>query len=386
VRHIYHRYVQLGSVRQLKEELECDGVVSKLRLDRYGRQTGGKPLARGALYLMLQNRVYRGEIVHKDKSYPGQHQAIVDETLWDTVQAKLAESRVERGVGDDRITMPSLLTGLVFDDNGERMTPSHANKRGRRYRYYVSRSLITSDKRSNSNGRRVPASDLERLVEERIRRFLADAGEVHDAIAARVSDASTQARLLERAGDLSDEWPALEAEQRRRVIRHVVDRVVLTRDTLEIGIRHAQIVGILRENDEAGITVSADANDPKPVTTLTIPARLRRTGMEKRLLIEDAGPGPRGKVEPNLVKLIAKAQELQATFIRGNASITEMAAAAGMTSSYSTRMLRLSFLAPEISRDILRGRQPTGLNARKLMADTRLPLRWGEQRALLGFD
>ena len=79
VRHIYRRYAELGSVRALKDELDQDGIVSKLRVDRYGRQTGGKPLARGMLYLMLQNRIYRGEIVHKDKSYPGEHAAIVDQ-------------------------------------------------------------------------------------------------------------------------------------------------------------------------------------------------------------------------------------------------------------------------------------------------------------------
>jgi site-specific DNA recombinase len=95
VRYICHRHIEVGSVRELEAELECEGIVSKVRVDRYGRRTGGKPLSRGALYLMLQNRIYRGEIVHKDESYPGQHQAILDDDLWDAVQAKLAEGRVE---------------------------------------------------------------------------------------------------------------------------------------------------------------------------------------------------------------------------------------------------------------------------------------------------
>ena len=94
VRDIYRRYVTLGSVRSLKEELERDGVVGKVRVDRYGRATGGKPLARGALYTMLQNRIYRGRIVHKDKHYPGAHEAIVDEALWDAVQRQLAANRI----------------------------------------------------------------------------------------------------------------------------------------------------------------------------------------------------------------------------------------------------------------------------------------------------
>ena len=126
VRDIYRRYVTLGSVWSLKEELERDGVVSKVRVDRYGRATGGKPLARGALYTMLQNRIYRGRIVHKDKHYPGVHAAIVDEALWDEVQRQLAANRIACATGT-HAAEPSLLAGLIYDHSGQRMTPSHAN-------------------------------------------------------------------------------------------------------------------------------------------------------------------------------------------------------------------------------------------------------------------
>ncbi len=128
--HIYRRYAKLGSIRALKDELDRDGIVSKLRVDRFGRQTGGKPLARGALYLMLQNRIYRGEIVHKDKSYPGEHRAIVAQDLWERVQARLVENRVERRIGG-WAKSPSLLAGLLHDDKGDPMTPSHAVKNGK---------------------------------------------------------------------------------------------------------------------------------------------------------------------------------------------------------------------------------------------------------------
>jgi DNA invertase Pin-like site-specific DNA recombinase len=167
VRHVYRRYVELGSVRALKEALDRDGIVSKSRVDRFERQTGGKPLARGALYLMLQNRIYRGEIVHKEQSYPGQHAAILDEELWDAVQALLAANRVARKTGT-KATAPSLLAGLIYDDVGERMTPTHANKKGTRYRYYVSQNLITRGRSTGSDsGRRIPAGDIEALVADR---------------------------------------------------------------------------------------------------------------------------------------------------------------------------------------------------------------------------
>ena len=106
-----------------------------------GTAYGGQKLSRGALYLMLQNRIYRGEIAHKGNAYPGEHPPIIDQALWDQVQAIIAENRVNREVGSNA-KQPSLLAGLAFDETGERLTPSHAVKKGTRYRYYVSRSLI----------------------------------------------------------------------------------------------------------------------------------------------------------------------------------------------------------------------------------------------------
>src|ERR1700730_3189197 len=136
---------------------------------------------RGALYLILQNRLYRGEIPHKGNSYPGEHPAIIDKLLCDDVQAVLAANRVERTTGA-RASNPSLLTGMVFDETGERLTPTHAVKKGTRYRYYVSTSLLTGAGRTRSSGRRIPAGNLEGLVISRIRTFLAGPGAILDAV------------------------------------------------------------------------------------------------------------------------------------------------------------------------------------------------------------
>ena len=175
VRHIFRRYAALGSVWALKEELDRDGIVSKVRVNRYGRATGGNPIARGALYTMLGNRIYRGRIVHKDKHYPGEHEAIVDAALWDQAQRKLAANRIDRATVT-HAAEPSLLAGLIYDDSGQRMTPSHANKKGTRYRYYVSQALIKGHRQSAPSSRRVPAGDVERLVEQRLTAFLKNQG------------------------------------------------------------------------------------------------------------------------------------------------------------------------------------------------------------------
>src|SRR6266496_4025831 len=139
---LYCRFLVLKSVRHLHDELGGAGIRSKQRVRPDGTTYGGQKIARGALYLMLQNRIYRGEITHKGKSYPGEHPAIIDQPLWDEVQAVLAQNRVERATGV-RTKYPSLLGGFVFDATGERLTPTHAVKKGTRYRYYVSTSLVT---------------------------------------------------------------------------------------------------------------------------------------------------------------------------------------------------------------------------------------------------
>jgi site-specific DNA recombinase len=141
LRLIFRRYAELGSVALLKAALDRQDIVSKRREGAGGELSGGKRFSRGALYLMLQNWLYRGNVAHKEKIYPGQHEAIVEPELWQAVQDRLAAGRRERSmaVGAEA---PSLLSGLIFDSDGARLSPTHAVKKGKRYRYYVSTALI----------------------------------------------------------------------------------------------------------------------------------------------------------------------------------------------------------------------------------------------------
>src|SRR5262245_53122859 len=206
VRAIYRRYAELGSVRLLKDELEARGIKSKSWTTASGRLIGGKPFSRGALYLILQNRVYRGEIVHKEQSHPGEHTPIVDQPLWDTVQAQLAGNAAERNASP-RHRQPSLLAGLLFDGDGNRMTPSHAVKKGTRYRYYVSGSLITKDRTDNAAALRIPAAEIEQLVSDRVHRWLLDPGSIDKSTAARLADPSVEHRRVARAKEIGKNWP-----------------------------------------------------------------------------------------------------------------------------------------------------------------------------------
>jgi site-specific DNA recombinase len=164
----------------LRAELDRLGIVSKRREGAGGRLAGGLHFSRGALYLMLQNRIYRGEIVHHGTAYPGQHKAILDPELWQIVQDKLAANRQERSlaVGAEA---SSLLAGQIVDADGNRMTPAHATKKAKRYRYYVSAPLLADDRPQAQKGMRVPAGDIEALVLDRLSAFFSSRTDIGDA-------------------------------------------------------------------------------------------------------------------------------------------------------------------------------------------------------------
>src|SRR5437870_8500800 len=157
---------------------------------------------------MLQNRLYRGEIVHKGQSHPGEHTPIIDQPMWDTVQEQLAANTAARNSGT-RTRQPSLLAGMLFDDDGNRMTPSHAVKQGTRYRYYVSRPLITKDQADRSAGLRIPAGEIEQLVASRVRQWLLDPGSIYTATSKWLPEPSTQQRLAARAAEIGRRWSEL---------------------------------------------------------------------------------------------------------------------------------------------------------------------------------
>ena len=160
VRHIFRSYRELGSVRLLAQRLADEGIRSKLHCRADGSTWGGKLQSRGALYLMLQNRLYRGEISHKGAVYPGEHAAVIDAVLWDAVQQQLVDHRANRS-DRPKGAMPNPFAGLLHDETGDRLVPSHAVKSGKRYRYYVSARLITGSRTDAPDGMRVPAAEVE---------------------------------------------------------------------------------------------------------------------------------------------------------------------------------------------------------------------------------
>src|SRR5690349_10180541 len=222
VRAIFRRYAELRSVRLLKDELEARGIKSKSWTSAAGRLIGDKPFSRGALYLMLQNRLYRHEIVHKGQFHPGEHPPIIDPLLWDAVQGQLGSNTAARNSAI-RTRPPSLLAGILFDGDGNRMTPTHAIKKRTRYGYYVSRPLVTEDQTEPSPGLRIPAGEIEQLVIRRMRQWLVDHGDIYQAT--RLSDPSMQRRLIARAAEIGKTWPELPETRQRAFLTALIERI-----------------------------------------------------------------------------------------------------------------------------------------------------------------
>jgi hypothetical protein len=330
---------------------------------------------------MLQNRLYRGEMVHKVQAYPGEHAPIIDADLWQAVQKTLAANRVDRGTGKGNHHL-SLLAGLIYDAHGEMMTPSHAVKKGIRYRYYVSKNLVMGGVKAERRGQRLPASHIEALVTGRIRTWLADPVSALNAVQSYEPDAVAQRRLLEEAVRLDRSWQELDPDQLRAMLRAAVksvqvhsDRVDITLDQMGVA---SWLTGMARPQSAHS---EGDERERHPMV-LTVLARLKRAGIEMRLAVED-GSEP-ANVDPGLVRHLLRAHAICARLLEDpSLPLKEISSEEGISSSYVTRLLRLVFLAPDIVTAILNGRHPPHLTANRLMDDTRLPLDWGAQRELL---
>src|SRR5262245_15799098 len=237
---------------------------------------------------MLQNRIYRGEITHKGKSYPGEHPAIIDQPLWDEVQAVLAQNRVERATGA-RAKHPSVLAGLVFDAAGERLTPTYAIKKGTRYRYYVSSSLVREAKGNRAGRWRIPAGDLEELVINRIREFFCDPSALLDVLDGETQPGLWQRHLIERGRQISEELSTATPDKAKATLMALLCQVTIYPDRIEIAVSRASTVELLAGASVDLATLHQNAGPARrDLMALKVSARLKRVGREMRMLVEGA--------------------------------------------------------------------------------------------------
>ena len=348
VRRIFQRYLDLGSVLPLKADLAGEGIRSKSRVSRHGKTYGGAAFGRGALYHLLQNRLYVGEIRHKDQRYEGEHEAIVPLDLFEAVQAKLQEQQRRSGASPAaRRSHP--LAGLIWDEDGRRMSPTHGQKGGRRYRYYASRA------NSAAETLRIPAEPIEELVFDRVRRI------------ANLPPASTVDALLQllKRVDIGSQTLRLnlDANLLADCLRGSAE---LHQDAADIA---AQVENRLH-NGEALVEQSG-------FLVLTIPVRPIRRGGATALVHPGHGK-PVGPAKPDLalLKAIARAHGWLEQMVSGQATtFREVAKAEGIEERYVRRLIPLAFLPPDMLADALAGRQSASLTVDRIARDG-LPFAW----------
>jgi site-specific DNA recombinase len=375
VRCIFALYRELGCVRRVKEEADRLGLSTKRSTTANGTERGGKLFSRGHIYHLLSNPIYIGEIVHKGELYPGQHLALIDTETWTAVRDQLVtNARDHRRKA--HAAEPSLLAGLLTDARGERFTPSHAVKKGRRYRYYVSGALITQAGTDRAQDWRLPAQE----IEDAVIRVLTDALTSPAMLLERFGTAGVPSdetlKMLDRATRLAASLNRSPAH-RAKVVRALIEKVVIEEKAIAVRIRRSSLSG--------GPVVPPSSKNPSdnPIE-LTVPVAFRRRGVEMRLVLPGlAQQHHRSRCDPVLIKAIARGrgwfEELAAGRTR---SLRELAERDGITRRYVRRLVDLAFLSPELVEVILQGRQPVELTATRL-TELDLPLDWTAQRTLL---
>ena len=369
VRHIFTRYCELGSVRLLKEELDRNGVRSKIRVSKDGVESGGQAFSRGALYTLLRNPIYVGEIRHKGVCHPGQHAPIVDRAMWDKVAQLLRGHSTGCGARSSS-TKSCVLIGKLFDESGEGLTPSHAVKGDRRYRYYVSRSLMKGPAARVDGGWRLPAAEIERSIAAAAQSILDDQQTVISAIEEAGLDSSRIAPLLKSAAA----WSARLQFEQDKALSSLIDRVDLGQDGMRLSIK------LPLSNAESG---APDGSSHLSIKR-HVPMQIRRRGVELRLVI-NGGARASCKTDQSLLRAVARAHCWFDDLVSGR-SMVEIAKCNGVGKQYVSRLIRLAFLAPEMVERIVAGRQPPELTAQALRTGRfDIPVDWAAQKRALGF-
>ncbi|MEZ5879424.1 MAG: recombinase family protein [Nitratireductor sp.] len=376
IRWLFATYLELGTVRKLKAAADAKGIVSKKRVSGKTGTYGGVPLSRGILYRILSNPIYKGCVRHGKKVYPGQHDAIIDEDTFEKVQAHLNDQASNRR-SENNVTQPHLLTGILYDDTGDRLSPTHAATRAKRYRYYISHRLMQAD-RQEKDGWRIPADQIEAIIKKQVSQLLNSQIRLMDIYKLQNADTETIQQLAASGRELEERLKTANKEEQRQLLQSILSRVTLQPDAITMEIDTNGLAEALQIQ-----TTDTQADATKPAI-ITLPIRLRRRGVETKLVLT-ADPQTTSSPDPGLIRLIAQAHYFLEQLTNGAArSITDLAAITGTNPTEISRMLPFAFLAPDITRTILEGRHPVELTARHLSRIEHLPIAWKDQRSALG--
>jgi site-specific DNA recombinase len=350
IRLIFQRYLDLGSIGALVQELDRRGIRTKRQEIKNGRVRGGIRFGVGSVAHLLRNRFYIGEVVYRSKVHKGEHEPIVDQALFEAVQ-----ERLDAGIAARRMRLrgsQAILTGRIFDDRDNRMTPTQTNKNGARYRYYVSHAILQRRRGEAGSVARAPAPEIESIVVKALRAQLGRADQ----------------------GDLP-------IDQRALVERHL-DRVTLRSRTIDVQVRVAP-----REDEPEGENHDAEkgsAGRGHSSRTVSIPWNPIPARATKGILhSETAGNAWNQERRDLLLAAIARARAWIDELAEGRTtSFTEIAKREGKCERHIRFLAPLAFVSPRCIAAIIEGSAPNGLTVSDLARS--LPYSWSEQERRLG--
>ena len=386
VRYIFNRYLELKSASKLLEDLKQKGICSKRWTSAADRQHGGYAFARGPLYHLLKNRIYLGEAMHKGKSYPGEHQAIIDADTFAAVQQLMASQAVRASRG--RKSSSSLLTGILFDDTGNRLTPSHAVKDGKRYRYYVTASgSRATPRRTAGDLWRIPAVELDSVVINAMMELLKDQGRLVDVLNLKGTDANHIEATLNGARQAHERLVSGSAQDRQTAIWPSLERVTLGASQLSLTLSTSALPKLCQGEQGSQSVGTGCRQDPDAQTSaeIIVPIFIRRRGIEKKLVLKSGTATSTNAPDQTLVSGIARARSWFEKLMSGEyQTLRDLAQTEGRNERYVSQVLKLALLDPILVEQIVAGEQPVDLTLEKLRRMNDLPVRWDLQRRQLG--
>ena len=365
IRDIYASYRTLGNVRTVAEQLKAEGIVVPARKTGTGRSLGGASFSRGQLYAILRSPIYVGDIPHRDKTFPGNHAAIITREEWDAVQRQLT-SHVKGTRQPGRVPKANPLGGRLFDGAGEPIIATHTTKAGKRYRYYVSKGLVH---KTSETGLRLPAHEVEQAVAHAL------AGLFDDPVGiAELAGLDLQADALNNAAAKSKAT----ASELRGSAAGIEDLLVSVRV-------HDTGLDLVVGSEAIAVALAVPRRSDAPASfTHSFAARLTRTGRAIRLVQNNGSLAVgSGEADPALLRLIARARVWWDVLKEGELDPTALAEREGVTTSWVIRTARLAFLSPRVIEAILAGRQRAGIDAAALLRADTIALDWEEQEKQL---
>jgi hypothetical protein len=363
VRALFRLYETHGLIYRVKHAADDAGLVTKQRVAPDGTPTGGRPFTRGHIHHLLTNPIYAGRIRHKGQVHEGQHEAIVAPERWEAVQAMLQDGAARTRKGGARAkrkTRASLLVGKLYDETGDRLTPSHSkSKTGARLRYYVSHRLIARSGETQNGGWRLPAPELESAIDRLVRGHLKTSGAVLDIIPD--CPACEIQSIGSRLGGIAASKPTKD-------VLGLVARAEIEPGAIAIALCPTSLAHSL-EVDLDRITTNA--------LSITAPFQTRKRGVETKIILN----GVARPIDEILLGNIASAHAWYG-MLKAGKTFAEISKATGTSKRRIQQMLDLAFLAPDIIRDVIEGHQPVGFTSDWCLRHD-LPADWQAQRDLI---